>query len=234
MEKDRELMVHEIQYTLQGEGYFAGYPAVFVRLAGCNLWSGHDEDRDDNQAKGFCAVWCDTEFRGVSGERGGKYSVSALIDQCAELWPEVDDPHDSAIRKMVVFTGGEPGLQVNNFVVQQFCWAGWKVHMESNGTVPLPKNLDWLVVSPKPPSKIHPDNEGIIDEMKVLYPVKLGESMMDPRDYEGYTEIQYVQPLDEEGLEMAMMINQQKCVKFVLNNPQWKLSLQTHKILEIP
>ncbi len=204
--------VHEAFLSLQGEGAWAGHRAVFVRFAGCNLWSGRPEDRERDAAKGGCAAWCDTEFRGTTGERGGRYARSGIVALALELW----GPHP---RPLVVATGGEPSLQLDGLLVAELREVGCRVHVETNGTRALPPGVDWVTLSPKPPATLARQR---FDEIKVVYPA------VDPSAYEGIAPLQWVQPL--AGLEGST----EACVQFALKNPSWRLSLQTHKIVRLP
>lgn len=207
--------VKEIFYTLQGEGANAGRPAVFCRFAGCNLWSGHEADR----ATAKCQ-FCDTEFVGTDGTGGGKFAgPSHLAEAILRCWPE-----RGANRKFVVFTGGEPLLQLDAPAVDALQRLGFEVAVETNGTLEPPANVDWLCVSPKAGTELRVLRG---HELKVIYP-QLG---FDPRDL-SQLEFNYyfVQPMD--GPRAAE--NTKAAVTFCLENPTWRLSLQTHKLLGIP
>jgi 7-carboxy-7-deazaguanine synthase len=209
--------VKELFYTLQGEGANAGRAAVFCRFAGCNLWSGREVDR----AKAVC-TFCDTDFVGTDGSGGGKFeNANALADAVAAAWP-VD--LDATARPLVVCTGGEPLLQLDEELVVALKHRGFEVAVETNGTQPAPPGLDWICVSPKAGSDLLL-RAG--DEIKLVYP----QSGADPAQFEElpFTH-HFLQPMDglrkQENTEMA--------VRYCLAHPRWRLSLQTHKLLGIP
>ncbi len=205
--------VKEIYYTIQGEGYHTGRPAVFVRFSGCNLWSGREEDRH----KAICK-FCDTDFWGTDGERGGKYTAEQLSAIVYDLWPT-----DMVQHPFIVCTGGEPGLQLDQALVDFLHGANIQIAIETNGTVELANDIDWICVSPKADSKI------IItygNELKLVYPqLENDPEQYSHLDFEHY----YLQPLDDES--QAEHIS--KCVEYCMRYPQWKLSLQTHKFIGI-
>ena len=205
--------VKEIFFTIQGEGCNAGKYAVFCRFSGCNLWNGREEDRK----KSICN-FCDTDFVGVDGPAGGKFADSLVLSSAIEsLWPN-EEPN-----RYVVFTGGEPGLQLDDEIVDQLHLKNFEVAVETNGTLELPLNIDWLTVSPKADSnlKIHAGNE-----LKLVYP----QVDVSPKSYEGLDfENFYLQPMDNEDKDK----NTQKTIQYCLENPKWKLSLQTHKYMGI-
>jgi 7-carboxy-7-deazaguanine synthase len=207
--------VKEIFYTLQGEGAHAGRPAVFCRFSGCNLWSGRESDR----ANAVCS-FCDTDFVGTDGERGGKFAsgaeLAAVIDS---LWPE-----SYPASKYVVFTGGEPLLQLDVELITCMHEAGFEIAIETNGTLPVPPGVDWICVSPKMGSKlvVHAGNE-----IKVVIPQK-GQDLA---AYEGLSFGHFfVQAMDGPLQEHNTRLAIDTCKR----NPKWKLSLQTHKLLQIP
>ena len=206
--------VKEIYYTLQGEGYHTGRPAVFIRFTGCNLWTGHEKDREN----AICD-WCDTDFVGTDGINGGKYSVIEITNIITDLWSETtsSDPY-------VVCTGGEPLLQMDNAIIKAIHEAGFEIGIETNGTIIPPDGIDWICVSPKA-------NADLIlkkgNELKVVYP----QCGMNPRIHEKLEfDHFYIQPMD--GIDQKKNIKRSE--EFVMNHPQWKLSLQTHKIMGIP
>lgn len=212
--------VHSIFPTIQGEGQFAGTPAVFVRLAGCNVWSGRPEDRERATSRGICAAWCDTEFRLEHGI--GRLTAEEIVEEvCAPAldWGEEAPP-------LVVLTGGEPSLQVDADLVHQLQLANFRVHMESNGSRPVPGNLDWLTLSPKPPMPVVIDRAS---ELKCVWPdvdpfywrglVPAGRVFLQPRD-------------DDNGIELRDE-RWAECVKYVQQHPWCRLGLQTHKLLGI-
>jgi 7-carboxy-7-deazaguanine synthase len=212
--------VKEIYYTLQGEGMHAGRPAVFLRFAGCNLWTGLEKDR--HKGLGGCSHWCDTNFVGTDGPRGGKFkSASELVARVGKLWP-----HESiaAPRPFVVCTGGEPLLQLDTELLDAFEAKGIDVAAETNGTQVAPNGRLWLTVSPKAKAPLQ-INRG--NELKLVYP----QEGMNPRDFIALEfEHFFLQPLD--GPHRAE--NTQSAIDYCLANPKWHLSLQTHKYIGIP
>lgn len=208
-------LVHEIFYTLQGEGAQSGRPAVFCRFSGCNLWSGKEEDRQ----KSICS-FCDTLFVGVNGENGGRYTDSEkLAKRIADLWP---DP--KAATKYVVFTGGEPLLQLDDALIKAVRYHGFEIAVETNGTILAPAGIDWICVSPKVGA---PLKQNFGNELKVVIP-QIGQNLA---DYEKLSfDHFYVQPMDGNQKEENTLL----AVKTCLERPRWKLSLQAHKYLQIP
>lgn len=206
--------VKEIFYTLQGEGAQAGRPSVFCRFAGCNLWSGREQDR----SSAICD-FCDTDFVGTDGQNGGKFATAdALARRIAEFWPD-----QSAQAGYVVFTGGEPALQLDSALVDALHREGFEVAVETNGTKPLPEGIDWVCVSPKA------DTELVItrgDELKLVYPQ--GKALPERFEQMAFTHF-YLQPMD--GPLQTQYTR--RCVEYCLSHPHWKLSLQTHKLLGI-
>ncbi|HSV72059.1 MAG TPA: 7-carboxy-7-deazaguanine synthase [Methylibium sp.] len=206
--------VKEIFYTLQGEGGQAGRPAVFCRFAGCNLWSGREEDR----ANAVCR-FCDTEFVGTDGSGGGKFTIAeALASAVASHWPA-----GGGGRRFVVLTGGEPLLQVDAALLDALHAQGFEVAVETNGTVAAPAGIDWLCVSPKAGAPLL-QTRG--DELKVVVPqegIDLGA--LEALDFRQ----RRVQPMD--GPQLAA--NTEWAVRWCLEHPRWQLSLQTHKLLGI-
>lgn len=203
--------VKELFFTLQGEGMQAGRPAVFCRFAGCNLWSGREEDR----ATAACQ-FCDTDFVGVDGPGGGRFaSATALAEAAAALWPDADGA------PLVVCTGGEPLLQLDTELVEAFHEAGFEVAVETNGTQPAPEGLDWICVSPKAGAPLVLTSG---DELKLVFP----QAGSDPSTYLdlGFEHF-LLQPMD--GPDLAE--NTRLAVLYCLAQPTWRLSLQTHKIL---
>ena len=207
--------VKEIFYTLQGEGNQAGRPAVFCRFAGCNLWSGREADR----ATAICQ-FCDTDFVGTDGELGGKFKqaeqLAAVING---LWPSVYPE-----KKYVVFTGGEPLMQLDAQLIAAMHAVGFEIAIETNGTIVVPEGVDWVCVSPKMGADL------IVlkgDELKVVIP-QLGQDMQKyaQLDFKHFFVQAMDGPLQAENLR--------KAVDFCKRNPVWKLSLQTHKLLNIP
>lgn len=206
--------IKEIFYTLQGEGTHAGRPAVFCRFSGCNLWSGREADR----ATAVCK-FCDTDFVGTDGELGGKYSSESLAKIIDGLWPA-----SYTASKYVVFTGGEPLLQLDEVLINSMHAAGFEIAIETNGTLPVPEGVDWICVSPKMGSELRVRTG---HELKVVIP-QTGQTL---EAYESLAfEHFYVQPMDGPLLEQNTLLAIETCKR----NPKWKLSLQTHKLLQIP
>lgn len=206
--------VKEIFYTLQGEGTHAGRPAVFCRFSGCNLWSGREADRSEAVCK-----FCDTDFVGTNGERGGKYDASALAATIDSLWPA-----SYAGSKFVVFTGGEPLLQLDGPLLDAMHARGFEIAIETNGTLPVPDGVDWICVSPKMGAQLKVTRG---NELKVVVPQE-GQPLDEyaSLDFEHF----YLQPMD--GPDAAR--NTQLAIETCKRNPRWKLSIQTHKLLQIP
>jgi len=205
--------VKEIFYTLQGEGALTGRPAVFCRFTGCNLWSGREEDR----ATAACN-FCDTDFVGTDGTEGGRYfDADALGDKIVSLWPAGQDA------RFVVCTGGEPLLQLDAALIEALHARGFEIAIESNGTLPVPEDIDWVCVSPKGAGKLVV-TQG--DELKIVVP----QAGLDPLTFAGLDFRRFsVQPMD--GPDRAHNI--ELAIQFCLDHPQWQLSLQTHKVTGI-
>ncbi len=209
--------VKEMFYTLQGEGANTGRPAVFCRFAGCNLWSGREEDR----AHAICQ-FCDTDFVGVDGPGGGKFSsAQTLAAAVAATWPHAPMP---TVRRLVVCTGGEPLLQLDEPLIAELHSQGFQIALETNGTLPAPTTIDWICVSPKAGTQLAVEAG---HELKLIFPQPGAEP-------ERFTALNFqhffLQPMD--GPERAR--NTQLAVQYCLDHPQWRLSLQTHKLLGIP
>ncbi|MGA2674636.1 MAG: 7-carboxy-7-deazaguanine synthase [Terracidiphilus sp.] len=208
--------VKEIFYTLQGEGAQAGRAAVFCRFAGCNLWSGREADR----AAAICR-FCDTGFLGVDGPGGGKFdSAEALAAAIEQEWPK-----DSVLgKRFVVCTGGEPLLQLDASLIAALHARDFQIAVETNGTVAAPAGVDWLCVSPKAGAKLAQTNG---DELKLVFP----QEGSDPADFELLSFRHFfLQPMDGP----ARAANTDLALRYCLDHPQWRLSLQTHKLLGIP
>jgi 7-carboxy-7-deazaguanine synthase (Cx14CxxC type) len=207
--------VREIFYTLQGEGAQTGRPAVFCRFSGCNLWSGREVDRPDAACR-----FCDTEFTGMGGENGGKYADSStLADRIAALWPD-----SATLTRYVVFTGGEPLLQLDTVLIEAMHARGFEVAIETNGTIAAPDGIDWICVSPKAGVPLVQDSG---NELKVVIPQN-GQNLA---DYEHLSfDHFYLQPMDGPKRDKHTTLAVETC----LRHPRWKLSLQTHKYLQIP
>jgi 7-carboxy-7-deazaguanine synthase (Cx14CxxC type) len=212
--------VKEIFYTLQGEGANTGRPAVFLRFAGCNLWTGLARDRD--KGPGGCSRWCDTDFVGTDGSGGGKFgSAETLVDAVASHWP---DQSSRRVRPFVVCSGGEPLLQLDAPLVAEFNRRGWFVSVETNGTVEPPSGDLWLTVSPKAnaPLRVTRGNE-----LKLIFPqVGAEPERFQDLEFEHF----FLQPMDSPEVQR----NTARALEYCRAHPQWRLSLQTHKILRIP
>lgn len=206
--------VKSIFKTLQGEGAQAGRVAVFCRFAGCNLWSGREIDR----AKADCR-FCDTDFVGTDGEGGGRYlSADDLAGAIEASWGS------SASRRFVVFTGGEPLLQLDDELIAAIRTRGFEIAVETNGTIAPPSGIDWVCVSPKAGATLIATHG---QELKLVYPQPVL-----PPDAVAHLEFTHfwLQPMDGPNLAA----NTAEAVAYCLNNPRWKLSLQTHKMIGIP
>ncbi len=207
--------VKEIFYTLQGEGAQAGRPAVFCRFAGCNLWSGREEDR----ASAICR-FCDTDFIGTDGENGGKFTdADALAARIAAQWPAAH-PHN----KYVVFTGGEPLLQLDTALIEAIHAQGFEIAIETNGTLPVPDGVDWVCVSPKQGADLVVTRGS---ELKVVVP-QTGQDLeqLAQLDFAHH----FLQPMDGPHKKQHTELAITTCKR----DPRWRLSLQTHKLLQIP
>lgn len=206
--------VKEIFLTLQGEGTNAGRAAVFCRFAGCNLWSGREADRSE----AICQ-FCDTDFVGTDGSGGGKFATAAsLAKAVASHW------NGGARDRFVVLTGGEPMLQVDAALIDALHGEGFKVAIETNGTIPVPREIDWICVSPKAGADLV---QLAGDELKLVYP----QSALLPEALAGMDfRYLYLQPMD--GPDAAK--NTELAVAYCRTHPQWRLSLQTHKLIGIP
>jgi 7-carboxy-7-deazaguanine synthase len=215
--------VKEIFYTLQGEGANAGRPAVFCRFAGCNLWTGREQDR----WKATC-TFCDTDFVGTDGPGGGRFATADdLADAVAAKWPARAPGRSgpaSRARPLVVCTGGEPLLQLDTAAVDALHARGFEVAVETNGTQLPPTGLDWVCVSPKATAELVLTRG---NELKLVYPQ---ETASPERFAEFAFDHFFLQPMDGP----ARAENTQLAVQYCLDNPQWRLSLQTHKVLGIP
>ena len=207
--------VKEIYYTLQGEGAQTGRAAVFLRFAGCNLWSGREEDRNTATCK-----FCDTDFVGTDGPGGGKFSTAdALADAVASKWPKGE-----GAKRYVVCTGGEPLLQIDTALIDALHARDFEIGIETNGTLTPPEGIDWICVSPKSGADFVL-NYG--DELKLVFPQEGAEperfSALEFRHF-------FLQPMDGP----ARGANTQAATAYCLAHPQWRLSLQTHKLIGIP
>lgn len=205
--------VKEIFYTLQGEGARSGMPCVFCRFAGCNLWSGREEDR----AAAACD-FCDTDFVGTDGTAGGKYPDAGALAQAIDAhWPRGEPG------KWVVCTGGEPLLQLDAALVEALHARGLRIAVETNGTVPAPAGIDWICVSPKATAPLVLRSG---DELKLVYPQREAP----PERFEGFAFTHFfLQPMDGPRREE----NTRATVAYCLEHPRWRLSLQAHKVVGI-
>lgn len=204
--------VKEMYYTLQGEGFHAGRAAVFCRFTGCNLWSGLEKDR----SSAIC-TFCDTDFWGTDGENGGKYTLNELCQKIASL-------HEGSKSRFVVFTGGEPALQLDRQLIDELHALDFEIAIETNGTKPLPHGIDWVCVSPKA------DTEIVVtqgDELKLVYPQEENH----PDAFAEFKFIyKYIQPKQDQNWDT----NTALAIDFVKKNDDWRLSTQVHKYLNIP
>jgi 7-carboxy-7-deazaguanine synthase (Cx14CxxC type) len=206
--------VKEIFLTLQGEGVQSGSRAVFLRFAGCNLWSGREQDRAAAQCN-----FCDTDFVGTDGEGGGKFAgADELAGHVETLWDGGSDD------RLVVITGGEPMLQLDEGLVEALHGRGFRIAVETNGTLPATAGIDWICVSPKAGTEVV-QRSG--NELKLVWPQK----GIDPAELEGWGfEHFLVQPMDCERRDEAM----DAAVKLAMARPKWRLSLQAHKVIGLP
>jgi len=208
---DKKYRIKEIFYSIQGEGFHTGKPAIFVRFSGCNLWSGLEKDRTNAICK-----FCDTDFRGVDGDNGGVYDAEELLDKIKGI-------KAASKCKFIVLTGGEPLLQLDEDLVRGFHQNNYFLALETNGTVPVVKGMDWVTVSPKAGSKFIQKSG---DELKVVYPQNnLDLPYFEKLDFNHF----YLQPKEENTAND----NVKKTLNYCLDNPVWKLSLQIHKVLDI-
>lgn len=208
--------VKEIFYTLQGEGAQTGRASVFCRFAGCNLWSGREQDR----ASAICK-FCDTDFADTHGPGGGKFaSADALADAVELTWPAAAP----AGKRFVVCTGGEPLLQLDASLIEALHARGFEIAVETNGTVAAPAGLDWICVSPKAGTELRQTTG---DELKLVYP----QNGAEPEKFAGLAFRNFfLQPMDGPVREA----NTRLALEYCLTHPQWRMSLQTHKLLGIP
>jgi 7-carboxy-7-deazaguanine synthase len=210
-------VVKEVFHTLQGEGANAGRAAVFLRFTGCNLWTGREEDRA--RGPGGCSRWCDTDFLGTNGSGGGRFSSALdLARHVTSTW------QGGEAHRLVVCTGGEPLLQLDEPLIEALHQEGFQVAVETNGTLPAPRGLDWICVSPKRGGELvlragH--------ELKLVVP----QEGLDPRELESLDFQHFLlQPMDGPDRERHVRL----AVDYCLAHPRWRLSLQTHKLLGIP
>jgi 7-carboxy-7-deazaguanine synthase len=207
----------EIFYTLQGEGANAGRPAVFLRFAGCNLWTGREQDRHKATCK-----FCDTDFVGTDGPGGGKFATAAdLAEAVAAQWPA---ERNRLAQRLVVCTGGEPLLQLDEPAIDALHAHGFEIAVETNGTLAAPAGIDWICVSPKADAALVQTSGS---ELKLVYP----QDGADPArfrslDFQHF----FLQPMDGP----ARADNTRRAIDYCLAHPEWRLSVQTHKVLGIP
>ena len=206
--------VKECFLTLQGEGVQSGSRAVFLRFAGCNLWSGREQDRASAQCN-----FCDTDFVGTDGEGGGKFAdAEVLADRVVSIWGKGEG------QRLVVITGGEPMLQLDLELVEALHDRGFRVAVESNGTLSAVEGIDWLCISPKAGTDVV-QRSG--DELKLVWP----QEGIDPAALEQWDFANFlIQPMDCERREEAL----QAAIRLVMGRPRWRLSLQTHKLIGLP
>jgi 7-carboxy-7-deazaguanine synthase (Cx14CxxC type) len=207
--------VKEMFYTLQGEGLRAGRPAVFCRFAGCNLWSGREEDRATAQC-----TFCDTQFVGTDGDGGGKFETAELLAKAvAAKWPKTGEG-----ARYVVFTGGEPLLQLDDALIGAMHAQGFEIAIETNGTLAAPDGIDWICVSPKAGNKLV-QTRG--QELKLVYP----QAGAEPHNFETLAFDHFLlQPLWGERTQE----NMRAAARYCMEHPRWRLSVQTHKWIGIP
>jgi len=218
----RSYAVKEIYYTLQGEGAQSGRAAVFCRFAGCNLWTG----REGGRGAAICR-FCDTDFVGVDGPGGGRFNdATSLADAVDREWWRRPTARDASSRPLVVCTGGEPLLQLDCAAIEAFHNRGFDVAVETNGTQDAPLGLDWICVSPKAAAPLRLTSG---NELKLVFPQI--EPDAQPERFENLAfEYFFLQPMD--GPEVAR--NTRLALNYCLDHPQWRLSLQTHKLIGIP
>ena len=206
--------VKEIYLTLQGEGVQTGRRAVFCRFAGCNLWTGREQDRADAVCQ-----FCNTDFIGTDGPGGGQFKTAeALARACQGVWGEENNE-----KPLAILTGGEPMLQVDEQLIEALHVSGFEIAIESNGTQPVPRSIDWICISPKAGAELVQKSG---NELKLVYP----QNGISPDDVAGLEfENFLLQPMDGD----ERMQNTQAALEYCLLHPQWRLSLQTHKIIGI-
>jgi 7-carboxy-7-deazaguanine synthase len=203
--------VKEIFYTLQGEGAHTGRAAVFCRFAGCNLWSGREQDR----ASAVCQ-FCDTDFVGTDGDGGGKFETAdELAAAVAARWPAKD-----AGERFIVCTGGEPLLQLDAPLIEALHRQKFFIAIETNGTLPVPKGIDWVCVSPKANAPLV-QRRG--DELKVVYPQETDPAMYADLHFDHW----FIQPMDGPNAGESL----RAAIRYCAEHPRWRLSLQTHKLI---
>jgi 7-carboxy-7-deazaguanine synthase len=206
---EKKYKIKEIFYSIQGEGFNMGKPAIFIRFSGCNLWSGSEKDRENAVCK-----FCDTDIKGTDGENGGIYSTESLLKKIKTL---------GANCRFLIFTGGEPLLQIDEQLLKYFKKHNYFLAVETNGTIKAPHHLDWITVSPKQGSELVQKSG---NELKLVFPqTGFCPEQFEDLDFQHF----FLQPKYDENLEK----NTSKSLSFCLKNPNWRLSLQTHKFLGI-
>jgi len=212
--------VKEVFYSLQGEGFHSGRPAIFCRMSNCNLWTGREIDR----ANAICQ-FCDTDFIGTDGQNGGRFSsAEALCQHLLAFWPK--KTNSKSPPPFVVLTGGEPLLQVDNALIRALHQHQFEIAIETNGTKQAPKGIDWICMSPKANAPILLESG---DELKLVYPQKeLLPEQVEHLDYQAF----YLQPMDDADPNIQKN-NLKQAIDYCLKHPKWQLSLQTHKLLGI-
>lgn len=208
-------------YSLQGEGAHTGRPAIFLRFSGCNLWNGKESDREN----AICS-FCDTDFIGTDGQNGGKFSqAEQLVRNLLLLWP-TSNTED----RYVILTGGEPALQVDSELIDALHAEKFEIGIETNGTKSLPTGIDWVCISPKGKSNVILTQ---CDELKLVYP----QIDCHPNNFSNMkAKVRYLSPLnphEDKSLIPTKQSATDACIEYCLVNPQWRLCLQTHKILNI-
>lgn len=212
--------VKELFRTLQGEGVHSGRPAVFCRFSGCNGWSGREEDRDKGPFA--CSAWCDTSFRGTDGPNGGRYGPAQLAAKCSELWGSTRRD-----RRYVVLTGGEPMLQVNPILIDALHRFEFEVAIETNGTRPVPVDIDWITVSPKAGGELVQTTG---HELKLVYP----QAGAEPERFAGLDFQHFLLQPQWVTDEAKRAEHVQAAIAYCLDHPQWRLSFQMHKAVGLP
>ncbi len=217
-----DYQIKEIYASFQGEGAQTGRPAVLCRFAGCNLWSGREEDRAQAQCN-----FCDTDFVGTDGPGGGTFATAReLAHSVVRCWSEKNTAGSTVERPFVICTGGEPLLQLDRTLIDTFHGEGFEVAVETNGTLPAPENIDWLTVSPKSPACDPKFVQRGGNELKLIFP----QLKIDPEDFTGLDfSCFYLQPMagPDKQRNTALMLD------YCRSHPRWRMSLQTHKILGV-
>lgn len=220
-------------YSLQGEGARAGRAAVFCRFSKCNLWNG----REDSRSTAVCN-FCDTDIVGIDGQNGGEFeSAQDLAKQIETMWKDnqsnkaIHPPRSVKVKPYVIFTGGEPLLQLNEALIEEMHQRDFEVAIESNGTLALPKGIDWITLSPKADAKVVFERA---NELKLVYPQALAK----PEQYQNFpADYYFLSPMADPkihfGKDSTKVSNTQAALDYCLKNPQWRLSLQMHKLLGI-